>query len=522
MQPTLFGDMRAIDVDLFAGGGGASVGMEAATGHHVDIAINHDPVAIAVHKLNHPCTRHFTSDIWSVDPADACGGAPIDRLWASPDCTHHSRAKAGQPRKQGIRDLAWVVVRWAEAKRPRLIFLENVAEFEGWGPLDVDGLPDKAQSGETFRLWVAKLRALGYAVQWRVLNAAEYGAPTARHRLFVIARCDGQPIRWPKPTHGPGLKPFRTAAECIDMTIPCPSIFLTKEEAKAIGVKRPLADKTMARIAAGVYRFVINDPNPFIIHLTHGGKRRAHAVDEPLPTVTGANRGEMALCAPYFIPRHGEAPGQAPRCRSVDAPMPTVTGTANGAVMCAAFLAKHFGGMVGQPLTQTMPTVTARDHSALGVAMLTKFYGTNRVGASLNDPMPTATGGAGGGHLGLVAGSLAHTGDAAAADRRATVSAFLMKYCQSLLTPMHTVVVVHGEEYQIVDIGMRMLRPHELLAAQFGEFAPGYLFDATNPKTGRPITATDMTKLIGNSVCPEVARAIVEANPIDAPVEVAA
>ncbi len=212
--------MTGLIIDLFAGGGGASAGIEAATGRRVDIAINHDPVALAVHKANHHGTRHLEADIWEVRPQDATQGQPVDLLWASPDCTHFSNAKGGVPRDHKNRSLAWVVVRWAKAVRPRIICLENVQEFRGWGPLGADGKPDKARMGWTFRQWKGRLEALGYQVDYRILDASLYGAPTRRRRLFLVARCDGLPICWPEPTHGPGRLAVHTAAECIDWSLP--------------------------------------------------------------------------------------------------------------------------------------------------------------------------------------------------------------------------------------------------------------------------------------------------------------
>lgn len=243
-------------VDLFAGGGGASTGLEAATGRPVDVAINHSPTALAVHAANHPRTRHLTADIWEVKPKEATGGRPVDILWASPDCRDFSVAKGGRPRSQEIRSLAWAVRRWARDVRPRLIFVENVPEFEGWGPLGEDGKRIPARVGETFGRWRRELQQLGYAVEHRVLNAAEYGAPTRRKRLFIVARRDSAPICWPAPTHGPGLEPFHAAAECIDWSRPCRSIF---------GRRRPLKPKTLWRIAQGLRRYILECEEPFIV-----------------------------------------------------------------------------------------------------------------------------------------------------------------------------------------------------------------------------------------------------------------
>lgn len=242
-------------VDSFAGGGGASTGIEQALGRPVDVAINHDPQAIAMHRINHPSTTHYTESVFKVDPEAITGNQPVGLLWASPDCTHHSKAKGGAPRSPRVRGLAWVVIRWARRVKPRVIMLENVEEFEDWGPLLDDGRPCPERRGTTFRLWVNQLRAAGYAVEWRQLRACDYGAPTTRKRLFVAARRDGLPIVWPRATHGLGLRPYRTAAECIDWSLPCPSIF---ERA------RPLAENTMRRIAAGVRRYLMDAANPFV------------------------------------------------------------------------------------------------------------------------------------------------------------------------------------------------------------------------------------------------------------------
>lgn len=306
--------MREIVVDSFAGGGGASLGIARALGRGPDVAINHDAASIAMHKANHPDGMHCTEDIWKISPAAVSKGRPVGLLWSSPDCKHFSRAKGGKPVEKRIRSLAWVVVKWAAEVRPRVIILENVREFEDWGPLIQkvvrgkrqildDGspvlIPDPTRKGHSFKRWAGRLRNLGYEVQWRVLNAADYGAPTHRRRLFLVARCDGQPIVWPKPTHCAPDKvnakwdfdgrdaapiatpraPWRTAAECIDWSIPCPSIFERKKS---------LADNTLRRIAMGIRRYVLENPKPFIVQVNHGGADfRGQGVDDPLPTVTG-------------------------------------------------------------------------------------------------------------------------------------------------------------------------------------------------------------------------------------------
>jgi DNA (cytosine-5)-methyltransferase 1 len=439
---------QGLIIDLFAGGGGASVGLEAATGRTVSVAVNHSATALAVHEANHPATRHLVSDIWEVDPLEATGGAKVDALWASPDCTHFSVAKGGKPRKQNIRSLAWVVVEWARKVRPGVIFLENVAEFLGWGPLDHGGKPVKARMGETFREWKGQLEALGYAVDHRILDASHFGAPTRRRRLFLVARCDGQPIRWPDASHGPGLAPLRSAAECIDWSIPCPSIFTRK---------KPLADKTLKRIAMGIRKFVFESASPFLI-----------AGNAPTLIQTG----------------YGERKGQRPRYLDLHEPLGTLMAGGVKHALVSAFLAKHNGDpnrksgggvVVGSPLDQPLGTVTTRDHHSLVTvstagervdqvrAFLTAYYGED-AGQSLHDPMRT-------------------------------------------LTTRHRLglVTVAGAEYQIADIGMRMLEPHELLRAQFGRFAATYDLSAAKTKAAQ-------VRLIGNSVCPEAAEALVAAN----------
>ncbi len=300
-------------IDSFAGGGGASLGIEQALGRPVDIAVNHDPEAIAMHRANHPRTLHHIQDVWSIDPGEIARRGPIALAWFSPDCTHFSKAKGSAPiRPEGLRsrDLAWVVVRWARDARPAVIMLENVEEFRSWGPL-VAGRLDKSRAGQTFRQWIQALRDAGYSVEWRELRAADYGAPTLRKRLFVIARRDGRPIVWPDASHGPGLQPWRTASECIDWTIPIHSIFLTREQARQAGVRRPLAKATLSRIARGVQRYVIEAERPFIVPITHAGTRPPHSIDEPLRTITAAKRGEFALVAAHMAQHNTGVVGQS-------------------------------------------------------------------------------------------------------------------------------------------------------------------------------------------------------------------
>ena len=529
--------LETIYVDSFAGGGGASTGMEWGLGRPPDVAINHDAEAIAMHAANHPETEHLIKNVWRVDPLDATRGREVRLAWFSPDCKHFSKAKGGKPVEKRIRDLAWVVVLWAERVKPDIIMLENVEEFADWGPLLETGLPCPDRKGQTFELWKRKLRRAGYTrMEARQLRGCDYGAPTIRKRLFFIARRDGKPIVWPEPTHGPGLLPYRTAAEIIDWSLPCPSIFLSREEGRAIGVNRPLADATMARIAKGVFRYVINAAQPFIVPITHAGDTRVHSLDEPLRTVTTAHRGEHALvtpylagcggraaqsppktadaplntatakadqilCTPYLVPRYGERPGQEPRTHSIEQPMPTIVPTANGGTFVAAFLAQHNTDMVGHDAREPVSTIVQKGCTqAIVAAHMLSLKGSDRRMSGADAPTATQT--AGGWHI-------------------AEVRAFLLKYYgtaggQSLGDPAHTIrtrdnlalVMVKGEPYEIVDIGMRMLTPRELFRAQ--GFPDSYIIDPI--VNGKPLTKTAQIRMCGNSVCPPVVAALTRAN----------
>ncbi|WP_058973985.1 DNA cytosine methyltransferase [Type-D symbiont of Plautia stali] len=605
--------MREIIVDNFAGGGGASTGIEMATGRSVDIAINHDENAIAMHTTNHPDTLHYCESVFNIDPVAATSGAPVGLAWFSPDCRHFSKAKGSKPVKKEIRGLAWIVIRWALAKRPRVVMLENVEEFKTWGPLlDSEDRPDPARAGETFAAFVGMLSTgipadhpaldevcdflqigrhsgdarrlvagLRYTVEYRELRACDYGAPTIRKRFFMVMRCDGQPVTWPQPSHGDPkslavqsghLKPWRTAAECIDWSIPCPSIF---------GRSKPLAENTMKRIARGIQRFVIDNPTPFIVkcnHTTskggydcfrgqslddplqtitrkHGyavvapifagtggstfqmkprpvdkpfftlltqnrtnivcpmlapvisrqfGNSVGHPVDEPAGTVTAGGGGHSALVVPTMIQMgYGERPGQAPRVLDIDKPVGTITAGGNKFALATAFLAKHFGGNYtgpGAALDGPAHTVTTTDHHALVTSNLIKFRGTN-TGQPTDTPLHTIT--ASGTHLG-------------------EVRAFLMKYYGNeeggvgLTEPLGTVttndrfglVTVDGTDYQIVDIGMRMLQPHELYAAQ--GFPSWYVID--QDFRGKKYAKDKQVARCGNAVPPPFAEALVRAN----------
>ena len=411
-----------IIVDSFAGGGGASLGIERALGRSPDIAINHDREALAMHAVNHPTTRHLPHNVWKVDPVAVTCGAPVGLLWASPDCKHHSKAKGGKPVRREIRDLAWVVVRWAKQVRPRIIMLENVEEFRDWGPLGADDRPCPDRKGKTFDLFVAELRRLGYRVEHRELRACDYGAPTIRKRLFLVARRDGAPIAWPAPTHGAPtnplvlacrLKPWRTAAEIIDWSLPCRSIFLTREEGRAFGVNRPLADNTMARIAKGVKRYVLDAVSPFIVPVTHAGDARVHGADEPLRTVTTAHRGEHALVTP-FVARTDMHKSNASCVYPGDDPLRTIT-TGGGHAVVAPFVTKFRTGATGQSVDDPLATVTANSFvdrpggaAPLGVVSpyLVPRYG-ERPGQeprtrSIKEPVPVVVPTANGGGLAAV------------------------------------------------------------------------------------------------------------------------
>lgn len=531
-------------IDNFAGGGGASTGIEMALGRPVDIAINHDPEAIAMHEINHPHTKHYCESVWEVDPRTITGGRPVDLCWFSPDCKHFSKAKGGKPVKKEIRGLAWVAIRYAATVRPRVIMLENVEEFVTWGPL-AEGRPCPKNKGRTFNSFVNALRRHGYKVEWRELRANLYGAATIRKRLFLIARCDGLPIVWPSPSHlvassaevkAKHAQPQRLAADIIDWSLPCPSIFTRK---------KPLAEATLRRIARGIQRYVIDAAEPFLVKVNHGYDYfRGQPLDEPLQTITSklgtglvvptlapfitehANAstqrnmpveaplrticaqvkgGHFAVVAPTLVQLgYGERPGQAPRAPGLDKPLGTVVAGGGKHGLVAAFLAKHYGGNYtgpGAPLDSPAPTVTTVDHNALVTSHLVKLR-NNCIGQDVREPIHTLTTG---GHMG-------------------EVRAFLLKYYdtavgQALDEPLHTIttkhrlglVMVKGEPYQIVDIGMRMLEPHELYAAQ--GFPANYIHDRTIG--GKRLSKASQVRMCGNSVCPPVAAALVRANLVD-------
>lgn len=570
-------------VDNFAGGGGASTGIEMATGYSVDIAINHDPEAIKMHKANHPNTKHYCENVWAVDPVKACNGHPVALAWFSPDCKHFSKAKGGKPKDKFIRGLAWVACRWAGLVRPRVIMLENVEEFKTWGPLGRRHHPIKAKQGETFQKFVQQLTDLGYEVQFRELIAADYGAPTMRKRFFMIARCDGKPIVWPEPTHAPadseevkaGLKkPYVGAYTQLDFSLPCPSIFDTSEEIKekyGIRAVRPLAQKTMDRIARGFIKFVLNNPKPFIIQCNHGGERRPNDIREPMPTITGKHGygivepymvqigqtgfakdrskdvreplttivsknehclieptlapymgtnttnhpggnckdpihtittgNQQCLISPTLIQYHSETSKDGVRGQTIKDPIMTVD-SSNRYGLVASFLHKYYDGGykgAGETVENPLPTVTAWDHNSVVTANLIQMN-NHCDGKDIRQPLPTIT--AGDGHFG-------------------EVRAFLIKYYgqgtgQDIEQPLDTVtardrfglVTIEGVDYQIVDIGLRMLEPRELYGCQ--GFPDDYIID--HDYTGKTYPRSEQVRRCGNAVCPPIPAALVRAN----------
>ena len=550
-------------VDNFAGGGGASTGIELAIGRNVDIAINHDPDAIAMHRANHPNTKHYCEDVWEVDPVEACDGRPVTLAWFSPDCKHFSRAKGGKPADKNIRGLAWVAVKWAYLVRPSVIMLENVPEIQTWGPLGKDNRPIKERAGETFdgfikamytciktehpafqemseelsissdsEIAMEMVKGLGYDIQFRTLRSCDYGAPTTRQRFYMIARCDGRKIVWPKPTHGQKnsadvksgkKKPYHTAAECIDWSIPAQSIFERD---------RPLAENTLRRIARGIRRFVIDNPEPFIVTVNHGGDNfrgqsineplqtvtAKHGygivtptimcnnennvgarVDSPLPTVTIGNRN--FLVAPTLIQYHSETSKEEVRGQEVDQPIMTIDTAPRYALSCAHIMKNYGGGYTGAGSKADAPldTVTATDHNSLVTAHIMTMR-NHMDGQPVDEPLGTIT-----------AGTTHHL----------EVQAFLLKYygngtANSVSEPLDTVtardrfalVTIHGEEYIITDIRMRMLQPRELFNAQ--GFPEDYIID--HDADGKVYPKVKQVARCGNAVTPPVPAALVRAN----------
>lgn len=537
-------------IDNFAGGGGTSTGLEAAFGRPVDIAINHNAEALAMHAANHPHTMHLCESVWDVDPIAVTRNQPVGLVWLSPDCKHFSKAKGGKPVEKKIRGLAWVALRWAAKCKPRVIMLENVEEFKTWGPLQIDAegnaRPDPTKKGQTFNSFVRQLRGMGYQVDWSEMRACDYGTPTIRKRFFLVARRDGLPvIAKPKATHAAPttievnrskLQPWRTAAECIDWSIPCPSIFERK---------KPLADATLRRIAKGIMRYVVEAGEPFIVNLTHQGGDRIESLAEPLRTITGAHRGEKALVAATLVQTgYGEREGQAPRALAIEKPLGTVVGGAAKHALVSAFLAKHYTGVVGSDLTDPIGTVTAVDHHSLVAAHLVHMgHGEGKDGAKrfshgvrdVVQPLNTIT--SSGMPAAIVTSNLIKlrgdnvgqpTGEplatiSAQGTHHAEVRAFLLSYygsetdSDSTSAPLRTVtsrerfglVTIKGQDYQIVDIGLRMLTPRELFRAQ--GFPDSYII-GDDETQGLKLTKSAQVRMCGNSVCPPMAEALARAN----------
>ena len=548
--------MRQIDffeemiIDNFAGGGGASTGIELATGRAVDAAINHDPDAILMHQTNHPQTRHYCESVWDVDPWEVTRGRPVGLAWFSPDCKHFSKAKGSKPVDRNIRGLAWIVLKWAGTVKPRVIILENVEEFQTWGPVR-KGKPVKSRRGETFRKWKEQLQALGYEIDHRELVAADYGAPTIRKRFFLIARCDGKKIIWPERTHAPKdseevkngkCKPWRGAAEIIDWTIPCPSIFDTTDEIKekyGIRAIRPLAKNTERRIARGLEKFVLKNREPFIVPIGYGERKgqapRVHDINEPLSTIVGS--GKQYLAMPSLIQYHTEQ-SERVRGQGMDEPIMTLD-AANRYGLSVAYLAEYFqngrpldvnsplhtsttkdreclciapmekffsGGYTGNGSDANTPlgTVTAVDHNGLVETFISKFYKTG-TGQKLDEPLHTVTTSAG--HFGIVTVKMSR--QEMNLQHWNEVRELLNAYCGYAIAEDEILLLdVNGTLYFISDIGLRMLTPRELYAAN--GFPPDYIID--HDYTGKAYGKTKQVARCGNAVPPPFAEALVRAN----------
>lgn len=532
-------------VDSFAGGGGASTGIELATGHPIDVAINHDEAAIMMHSRNHPFTEHYREDVWKVDPKTAVRGRHVRLAWFSPDCKHFSRAKGAALVDRKIRGLAWVVLRWAAEVRPDVIMLENVPEFVTWGPVR-RGKPVKSKVGQTYNKWLSQLKALGYEVETRKICAADVGAPTIRTRFHLIARCDGKPIVWPERTHAPRdseevksgkCKPWRSAAEIIDFSLPCPSIFATKAEIKeqyGVNAMRPLKDNTLRRIARGLDKFVLKSAEPFI--MSNNTNNTTHGMDEPCPTITTGNRNFVV--APSLIQYHSEQSEREVRGQRVDAPVQTVDAANRYGLSAAylteyygngrdgidinapvqtvtakdregvtsAFLSKYFTGVDGADVSEPLPTVTAVDHNSLTLAHLAHFKGQDK-GQSVRDPLMTVT--ARDGQFGDIRTVLVKWDGQTDLKYWPQVRALLNTYCGYNIADDEILLIrIRGIWYFISDIGLRMLTPRELYDAM--GFPHDYIID--RDVNGNPISRADQVARCGNAVCPAVAEALTRAN----------
>lgn len=543
---------QCINVDLFAGGGGASTGIEIGLGRPVHLAINHSPAAISMHEANHPGALHLQTDVWEVDPALVLAGRKIGFFHASPDCTHHSQAAGGQPRKKEIRDLSWVVIKWAGITRPKVITMENVRQIRNWGPLvakrckktgrviRLDGsvagpgehtprdqqflIPDKKRIGQTWRKFICCLQALGYQVEHNLLRACDYGAPTSRERLFLIARCDGQPITWPEPTHAEkprkGQKAYRTAAECIDWSIEGNSIF---------DRPRPLADATMRRIARGIQREIIERKEPFIVtgsdvqsaslvQIGYGERKgqapRVPGMDKPLGTIVGT--GKHACVTAFMAQMNGGF--NVTHSKPADCPMTTVTSTGSQQQLVTASLLRMRGNCDARAVDEPLRTISAGGtHHGVTTACLIRQFGCS-TGQAVDKPAPTITAG-GQGKTALAEVELSP----AITERALRCAAFMVNYygngdARSLENPRDTIttrdrlalvtVWIQDQPWVIVDIKLRMLQPHELYAAQ--GFPSNYIIDRGHD--GRKFTKTEQVRMCGNSVSPAPMAAIAAAN----------
>lgn len=539
--------MRELIVDNFAGGGGASTGIELAIGRSVDIAINHDQNAIAMHETNHPETLHYCESVFDVDPIAATAGHPVGLAWFSPDCTHFSKARGSTPVKKEIRGLAWVVVRWALLKRPRVIMLENVEEFKTWGPTKLnengDEFPDATRAGETFKAFVDMLssgvdeshfaldevckiiklkrngsevkrliKGLGYKVEFKELRACEYGAPTIRKRFFMVMRCDNEPIVWPEAAYGEptaadvvngNLKPFRTAAECIDFDIPCRSIF---------GRKKDLANNTLRRIARGMKRFVIDSTDPFIVRIGqtgYGGDRLSYAIKSPLTTIT--SKAEHLVVAPTLIQYHTERSDREVRGQSMQSSLKTIDTNPRYGLVTSHLVELRGFCKDGRVINKPVPTITASGaHLGEIRACLLKYYGNEKECPSISEPIHTITSKD---RFALIS---ANTQTEPLTDEQRYsawwcarfVEDFTDKPNMSGLVPDSRVQYIIIDGYILVDIGMRMLQPHELYKAQ--GFPDWYVID--QDYKGNKYTRAEQVARCGNAVPPPFAEALVKAN----------
>ena len=497
-----------IIVDNFAGGGGASTGIELATGRQVAIAINHDPDAILMHRTNHPYTEHLQASVWDVDPVAVCRGRPVGLAWFSPDCKHFSKAKGAALVDRKIRGLAWITLRWAAKVRPRVIILENVEEFQTWGPVR-KGKPVKKLAGTTFRKFIRQLEDLGYQVEYRELIAADYGAPTSRKRFYLIARCDGQPIVWPEPTYSKtganGLPKWRSAAEIIDWGLPCPSIFDSKAEImQKYGLKavRPLADNTMRRIIRGVDKFTIKSGEPFIVECNHSGGGHIADIRGPYKTITAKHTG--GIVAPSLIQYHTEQTENV-RASGLGAPINTVDASNRYGLTCVNLVEYYTGG---RPLdvAEPMHTVTSHDREAVVAAHVVKFKGDN-LGQEPGEPLQTVTASAG--EFAVCKALLAKMREGDDLGYWPEIRALLNKFCGYDLAEDDVLLLEIGKTlYYIADIGMRMLSPRELYNAM--GFPPDYIID--RDYLGNEYGKSKQVARCGNAVCPPVASALVRAN----------